>query len=375
MKFTIERNVLAKSLAHMQNIVERRPTVAIMSNVKLALSSDAEGDWLNMSATNSEIELIERLPVKIAEAGDLTASCLKLHDVVRKIPDGVQIECALGGKGQLQLAAGRAKFSLPTLPSADFYNMPEGDLPGKFTIPVAVMKSIIGKTMFAAALDEVKHYFNSIYLFSQQKDGKNWLMAAATDGHRLAATAQELPADAKEIAGIIVPRKTIQELNRLLDDAASEDMAVEVSPTQIRFTMAGVVMNSRLIDATYPEYERVIPPLADKVAEINSDDFHQVVERVAVFAEKSSRIKISFSKDKLVLGASSSDEGSAEEDLEISYDGPNFETYFNYRYLLDIVAQTRGGRIKCSVQDTLSPALFMSDKDEQSRYILMPMLV
>jgi DNA polymerase-3 subunit beta len=374
MKFAVERSVFVKSLAHMQSIVERRPTVTIMGNVKMVALSDDQGDWLAITVTNSEIELTERIPAKVQKAGELTASSVKLYDVVRKIADGVQIEGDfVAARNLLQLKAGRARFNLATLPASDFYTMPAGELPHTFTLPVPTLKSLISKTLFASALDEVKHYLNSIYLHSQKTDKGNMLTAAATDGFRLACTSEPLPEE--DIPGVIVPRKTIAELGKLLDDTANDEVQIELSPNQIRFALTNMVMNSRLIDATYPEYERVIPTDNNKVAEVDADALHAVIDRVAVFSEKSSRIKLSFAQGKLTLTATSSDEGSAEEDLEINYDGENLETYFNYRYLLDIISQTRGGKVKCALLDTLSPALFTNPEDENSKYVLMPMPV
>ncbi|MCL2672947.1 MAG: DNA polymerase III subunit beta [Alphaproteobacteria bacterium] len=374
MKFAIERSVLVKSLAHMQNIVERRPTVSIMGNVKLVGLADSDGEWLEITATNSEVELTEKIPAKVIDPGSLTVSSFKFHEIARKINDGVQIECNQDkSKSTLQVKAGRARFQLSTLPVDDFYSMPVVKAPNKVSLAAADIKYIINTTLFAAAVDGARHSLNGIYLYSAQRSGKNKLIAAGTDGLRLACTQQPLSGDVKEIAGVIIPRKIVGELGKLLEESGATNVDVEISQTQIKFIMPNLVVTSRLIDGTYPDYEKVIPTGNDKTAVMQTAELISVIERVSVFAEKSSRIRLSFSKDKLNVSASSSDEGSAEEDLDVSYAGGSLDIAYNFKYLLDILNQTKDGRVKATFLGPQDPAIFTNPDDERARYILMPL--
>ncbi|MFQ6019088.1 MAG: DNA polymerase III subunit beta, partial [Kiloniellaceae bacterium] len=251
MKLTIERAALLRSLAHVQSVVERRTTIPILSNVLL----ESEEGWLRLTATDMDIAIIDRAEAEVGQAGAVTVPAHTLYDIVRKLPEGSQVE--LDGASEadrLVLCAGRSRFTLQTLPKEDFPVMAEGELSHRFEMPAADLRTLIDRTRFAISTEETRYYLNGIYLHTAENEGVAVLRAVATDGHRLARAEMPLPEGAAGMPGVIVPRKTVGELRKLLEEA-SEPISVALSDTKIRFDCQGAVLTSKLIDGTFPEYE------------------------------------------------------------------------------------------------------------------------
>ncbi len=372
MKLTIERAALLKSLGHIQSVVERRNTIPILSNVKM----DAGGGALNLNATDMDLEIVEGVTVEASEPGAITAPAHTLYEIVRKLPEGTQVELASNGdNGQLTLRSGRSQFTLACLPVEDFPIMDEGDLPNAFNLGAGDLRVLIDRTRFAISTEETRYYLNGIYFHSAQRDGVDVLRAVATDGHRLASVEVPLPDGAKGMPGVIVPRKTVTELRKLIEDS-SDDIAIALSEAKIRFACNGVTLTSKLIDGTFPDYERVIPTSNDKDMEVERKTFADAVDRVsAISTEKSRAVKLSLSKGTLVLSASSPEAGSATEEIEVSYDGDGLEVGFNSRYLLDITQQIEGDKAHFALADAASPTIVREVDNSSALYVLMPMRV
>jgi DNA polymerase-3 subunit beta len=378
MKLTIERGALLKSLGHVQNVVERRNTIPILSNVLLEAGSNA----LGLTATDMDLTIIERVPVSVGTNGAATVPAHTLYDIVRKLPEGAQVE--IGGEGdgsQAVVRAGRSKFSLPTLPREDFPATSGGELPHKFSLGAKELRSLIDRSRFAISTEETRYYLNGIYL--HVSDGKgakgkgegSHLRAVATDGHRLARVEMAAPAGAAGMPGVIVPRKTVNELRKLIDET-EEAIEVSLSDTRIRFAFDSVTLSSKLIDGNFPDYQRVIPTGNDKTMTVDRRMFAEAVDRVSTIAsEKSRAIKISLKKGSMILSASSPEYGSANEELEIGYDGTPIEIGFNARYLLDITGQLQGSEAEFKLADAASPTLLGDASDASALYVLMPMRV
>lgn len=367
-KFIVERNDILMSLAHVQSVVERRQTIPILANVLIDAKPD-NGGTLSLRATDNEIEIADTLMGQVEMAGSFTVSAHKLYDIVKKLAEGVQVEFSLNDNtGQLMVTSGRARFALPTIPPDGFPLMSVEEGSHTFTLTTVELKSLIERTQFAISTEETRYNLNGIFL--HEKEGK--LKAAATDGHRLATAEIALPASASGMNGVIIPRKTIGELTKLISET-EQDIVVSVSPNQIRFSFGNVVLSSRLIDGTYPDYERVIPADNDKFMEVDSNALMTVVDRVAVIAEKSRQINLQMKKGVLVVTAPHSDEGSAEDEIEAGYDGENIEIGFNYRYLLDILGQVKGGTVRFSMLNSTSPVIVQDANDTSALYVLMPM--
>ncbi|VAV86720.1 DNA polymerase III beta subunit [hydrothermal vent metagenome] len=373
MKLTIERSGLLKSLGHIQSVVEKRNTIPILSNVLL----DCEGGQLNMAATDLDLAISETVAAEVAMAGGITAPAHTLYDIVRKLPDGAQIELAYDNDSErLTISAGRSRFTLSCLPREDFPVMSEGDLPHSFEAPAANLKRLIDKTRFAVSTEETRYYLNGIYLHVARDDEDGAVLrGVATDGHRLARFDMAQPEGLEDMPGVIVPRKAVGELRKLVDEYEG-DIKVCLSETKIRFTFADIVLTSKLIDGTFPDYSRVIPEGNDKILEIGSSKFAEAVDRVSTIStEKTRSIKLSMSAGNLRLSVNSPDQGTAKEELEVSYSAEDMEIGFNSRYLLDILSQIEGDLVQVVLADSASPTILRDVSDDGALYVLMPMRV
>ncbi|MCA1941853.1 MAG: DNA polymerase III subunit beta [Caenispirillum bisanense] len=372
MRLTIERSVLLKSLGHVQSVVERRNTIPILSNVRL----DATGDGLKLNATDMDLEIIEAVQAETGQPGATTAPAHTLHDIVRKLPDGSQIELTYdSADSQLSLRSGRSRFSLSCLPVEDFPAMVGGEFSHTFRLSAADLRALIDRTRFAISTEETRFYLNGIYLHAAKSNGVDVLRAVATDGHRLARFEVPLPEGAGGMPGVIVPRKTVGELRKLIEETGME-VSVSLSETKIRFAFDEAVLTSKLIDGTFPDYERVIPTENDKILEVDRKVFADAVDRVsAISTEKSRAIKVALEKGVLTLSASSPEAGSAVEEVEAAYDASPLEIGFNSRYLLDIMAQIEGEAARFDMADAASPTVIREVNDGSAIYVLMPMRV
>ena len=373
MKLTIERAALLRSLSHVQSVVERRNTIPILSNVQMAV---ADGR-LGLTATDMDLAIVEAVDAAVETEGATTAPAHTLYDIVRKLPDGAQVELdAAGDSGRIKLRAGRSRFTLQTLPTGDFPQMTSDGLPHRFVLAASELRTIVDRTRFAISTEETRYYLNGIYLHTAETDGgARALRAVATDGHRLARVEIPLPDGAAGIPGVIVPRKTVSELRKLIDET-EEDVEVGLSDAKIRFAFDGVELTSKLIDGTFPDYDRVIPTDNDKRLDVACNHFAAAVDRVATIStEKSRAVKLSVADNTITLTASSPESGTATEEIEVEYDQDNIEIGFNARYLLDITQQIEGETAQFSMADAASPTVVMDRDDPSALYVLMPMRV
>ena len=371
MKFTIERVALLKALSHVHNVVERRNTIPILSNVKL----EAGRDLLQLTATDMDLDIVENIVADISTEGSITVSAHTLYDIVRKLPDGSQVHLNRSGDGQLDLISGRAQFTLSCLPATEFPILSGEELKISFSLRGLDLRSLIDRTRFAISTEETRYYLNGIFFHKAERVGVDVLRAVSTDGHRLASGEIPLPSGAEAMPGVIIPRKTVIELRKLIDEF-EEEIKVSLSETKIRFLFDNAVVTSKLIDGTFPDYERVIPSGNDKSFEVESRLLSSAVDRVAAISnEKSRAIKLSININKLTLSASSPDHGSAKEEIEIEYNGDGAEIGFNAIYLLDILRQIEGDNVEFSFSDAASPTILREVSDSKSLYVLMPMRV
>ena len=380
MKFTIERANLLKTLSHVQSIVEKRNTIPVLSNVKI----EAMEDGISFKATDMDTEITEIVDAKVTETGATTAPAHMLYDIVRKLSDGSDVEITFPDeKGQLTIASGRSKFALSTIGVEDFPVISGDKLPVNFSMAKEELKDVIDRTKFAVSTEETRYYLNGIYIHAKNEGEAKVLRVVATDGHRLACVESPLPQGAENMSGVIIPRKTIGEARKLLDDTSAENIAISLSENKIRFIMEDVTLTSKLIDGTYPDYERVIPTDNDKVLELGVKDLSQAVDRVSVVAERTRAIKMIANKNHVIITApnhitittSSPDLGSAQEEVEAKYDSDSLEIGYNFRYLLDILNEVKGDSVKISFADGSSPSVIHDTSDTSAIYVLMPMRV
>ncbi|MBO4644395.1 MAG: DNA polymerase III subunit beta, partial [Alphaproteobacteria bacterium] len=352
MKFTIERAALLKSLSHIQNVVERRHTNPLLSNVKIT----AIEDGIVLNATDNELEVSEKTPAKVEQTGSITAPAHKLYEIVRKLPDGAEIEFVLNPENnQLKLTAGRAKFALATMAGEDFPTIADGDMTHHFTLKASDFRDLIDRTAFAVSTEETRFYLNGIFLHEATSKEEKILRAVATDGHRLACAEAVFPQGAEGMPGIIIPRKAIGELSKLLAEEEGGDVQIDLSVYKIRFTFGDLVLTSLLIEGTYPDYERVIPTENDKIMEVDAQALTAVVDRVSSLSEKSRAVRLTLSENLVKVSAANAEEGSAEDELEVKYVADPIDVGFNYVYLEDVLKQIKGGLVQIAVSDSASP--------------------
>src|SRR6516162_9313399 len=296
MKVTVERAALLKSLGHVHRVVERRNTIPILANVLIK----GEKSKLTFKATDLDVEVTETVAAEVSPGGVTTVPAQMFYEIVRKLPEGTQIVLeASGDRAILTIRAGRSRFTLQTLPESDFPDLAAGDMTHSFKLAAADLKRLIEKTQFAISTEETRYYLNGIYLHTAGTAKAPTLRAVATDGHRLAQFELALPAGAAGMPGVIVPRKTVGEVQRLIEDSDAE-VAVELSQTKVRFTLGSVVLTSKLIDGTFPDYSRVIPAGNDKRLEVDKREFEQAVDRVSTVASERGRaVKLALSPGKL----------------------------------------------------------------------------
>jgi DNA polymerase III subunit beta len=371
MKVTVERAELLKSLGHVHRVVERRNTIPILANV---LVKAAQGK-LSLKATDLDLEVTDSISTEVGLAGGTTAPAHLFYDIVRKLPDGSQIVMeSLNDRETLSLRAGRSRFTLQTLSETEFPDLAAGELTHSFKLPAQELKRLIDKTQFAISMEETRYYLNGIYLHTGETKSPT-LRAVATDGHRLAQVDLPLPAGAEGMPGVIVPRKTVNEVQRLIETSDGE-VLIELSASKIRVAMGDVVITSKLIDGTFPDYGRVIPVNNDKELTVDKKDFEAAVDRVStVSSERGRAVKLSLSSGRLLLSVTNPDSGSATEELEVEYNSGPLDIGFNSRYLLDIASQIDSDVAVIKLADPGSPTL-IRDKDSQGAlYVLMPMRV
>jgi len=376
MKFTVDRAVLLKALAHAQSVVERRNTIPILANVLLDAAKDGT---LRLTATDMEIAIVEEVPgVTVVRAGRTTAPAATLYEIARKLPEGARVEFDHGGgDAPLALRSGRFATSLMALPVEDFPSMTEGRLPHAFHLAAGTLRDLIDRTRFAISTEETRYYLNGIYLHATQSDGADVLRAVATDGHRLARVEEPLPEGAKGMPGVIVPRKTVNEIRKLAEEAQGE-IEIRLSDTKIRFAFGTIALTSKLIDGTFPEYERVIPRGNDKVLEVDKTAFADAVGRVAAISTERSRpVKLSLDRNHLVLSAASPEQGQAQEELDgevVRYEAGPLEIGFQARYLNDITDQI-ADKVVFRFADGSAPTIVTDAAKPEALYVLMPMRV
>ena len=372
MKSVIDRTSLLRPLGHVQSVVERRNTIPILSNVLL----DASDGRLSLTATDMDMDIIESVDCNVLQEGIVTVPAHTLYDIIRKLPDGCDVSLESNAEGShLSVQAGRSNFTLPLLPADEFPTMSGDQLPCSFNLSASDARILIDRTRFAISNEETRYYLNGIYIHSAESNNVPILRAVATDGHRLARVEVPLPDGAAQMPSVIIPRKAVVEMRKLIEDSEG-DILVSLSESKLRFEKGDTVLTTKLIDGTFPDYERVIPKGNDKLMEVNCRDLAEVVDRVATIStEKSRSVKLQLNEGILILSATSPENGTAREEVEVKYSSEAIEIGFNSRYLLDIANQIEGQVIEFSLADPGSPTIVRDQDDHTSLYVLMPMRV
>jgi len=371
MKLSIDRAALLRSLSHVQSAVERRNTIPILSNVLMK----AEDGVLSLATTDMDLEINEAVAAKVSTPGATTTPASTLFDIVKKLPEDSEVQMELDASGnQMSVKAGRSNFRLACLPVGDFPEIGQGDLPTSFSIPANELRALIDRTKFAMSTEETRYYLNGIYVHAAENEGVKVLRAVATDGHRLARFEMPLPEGAEDMPGVIIPRKAVAELRKLVDEAG-DSITISLSENKMRFNFDHIVLTTKLIDGTFPDYERVIPKGNDKIVEVSPKIFTSAIDRVSTISDGKSRaVKIALNGKTMTLSANSPEAGSATEDIEVN-GNDNMEIGFNAKYLLDITSQIEGDGCRLTLADAASPTIIQDTGDASALYVLMPLRV
>ena len=375
MEITANSSDLLKALNHIHGIVEVRHTLPILSNIVLS----AENNELSLSSTNLDIFCSDKIDAEIVNSGEISVPAITFFEIVKRLPSGSDVILSMGDEDtELILKCGRSKFNLSTLRTEDFPILSDKDLSTNFVISADELSRMIDKTKFAISNEETRYYLNGIFFHKAESNSIKFLRAVATDGHRLAQYDIPLPQGAEEITGIIIPKKTVFELRKVLDDADG-DVSVSLNENKIKFSFNNLKIISKVIDGTFPDYTKVIPQNNDKKFKTNNSELKNAIDRVSAVAineeTKSKAIKLTIENNKLNLSVESQSKGSAKEEIDISYSNEKVDIGFNSRYLLDICNEVDGDEIDVNLLDSISPAIILDKTDENLFFVLMPMRI
>ncbi len=375
MEFKINSTDLLKALSHIHGIVEVRHTLPILSNIIL----EAKDDKLILSSTNLDIYCSDKIKAEVLKSGEISVSAVTFFEIIKRLPSGSEVLMMMEeGENEIRLTCGRSKFNLSTLKTDDFPIISDSDLSTNFVLSADELIRIIDKTKFAVSNEETRYYLNGIFLHKAERNSIQFLRAVATDGHRLAQYDIPLPQGAEDITGIIIPKKTIYELRKVLDDA-NGDVSVSLNENKIKFSFNDLKVVSKVIDGTFPDYTKVIPQKNDKNFETNNSDLKSAIDRVSAVAaneeSKSKAIKFCIENNSLSLSVESQSKGSANEMIDVNYSGDKVDIGFNSKYIIDICNEVDGDEISISLSDSISPAIILDKTDENLFFVLMPMRI
>jgi len=366
-KFAIERSVLLKAMLLADSVVEARTTIPVLSNVMLK----AHGNRLRLTSTDLDIAIEQAVPATVETGGGITVNSATLAGIVRKLPDGAAISCELADN-RLVVKAGRSRFALQTLPCEDFPDFAAGNDGTGFVMPAKAFHRLMSGPLFSASTEEIRYYLNGVYLHHRPAHGD--LAACATNGHHLGLYWDDLPAGADAIPGVIVPRKTCALLAKHLD-GVDGDAAIRVSASRVVVKWGEISIASKLIDGTFPDYERVIPRGNQLVAEISTSVIRAAVDRVtAVTGDKTRAVKLVLTANAISLVVDNPD-GAASDEIDVVYAGPEVFIGFNAKYLTSTVAALEDGNVRMALANAGSPAVFTPANGGKCLAVIMPMRV
>lgn len=367
MKFIIDSTKILKALENMQGIVTKKHASDILSNVCLS----TENGKLTINATDSDMDLVEVLDAETVNSGATTASGSLLYETARRLPANTPIEFSYDND-QLEIKCGKFKGKLSCLPAEDFPVIRSNDFNSSFNIEVSHLKHLITKTRFAISLDETRYFLNGIYLHTITNEGKNFLRSVSTDGHRLALCEVEV-ADANINQGVIIPKKTVDELIKLLNNVEDKEVKISVSATRISFKFNNITLTSQVIDGNFPEYNKVIPTENLAEVETNKDDLLNYVELISAYSDTNLKaIKLEITKDKMVLSANKNN-AAGEHILDITTNADNLSICFNARYIHDVCKHIDTENVIMKISDSGSPAIIKKTGGNDELYVVMPM--
>ena len=372
MQFQIKRDKLLKSLTIAHNIIERKNTIPILSNVLLEIKNNK----LNIIATDLDIIFHDEITndLKIDQEGSTTTSATVLYDLLRKLPSNLDVTFDLQSENKLKISAKNSKFNLLCLPTDNFPNFADDFKSSPIKLDGKKFLSLLNKTKISMSNDDTRHYLNGIFIHTTASNKGTYLTGVATDTHRLSSSSMEID-NIENFKPFILPKKMVFQLSNLLQES-SENISLTVSDTKIQFKIGTCKIVSKVIDGKFPDYTKVVPKNNKKILNINAKDFIQSVERViTVSIDRKEGVKITLDKGNIQLFVNSSSSGEGKETLPVNYNDENLTISFNSRYLLDIASEIEDEKIEMNLNDSVSPVLIQDNSDKNSYYVIMPMKI
>ncbi len=361
------RDEILRPLQTVSGIVERRQTLPILANILVR----KQGNDISFLSTDTEIQIITHAPIGTNEEdAATTVAARKLQDILRTLPEGSDIALSLNEK-KLVVSAGRSRFSLQTLPAEDFPTVNEpAEFEASVTLSQKALKNLFNMVHFAMAQQDIRYYLNGLLL---QIDGQN-MNAVATDGHRLACYTLEID-QVSEKRDVIIPRKTVLELLRLLEEN-DDPIRIDFAQTQIRFVFGSVEFISKLVEGKFPDYTRVIPKDYKNHFTISRDTLLRALQRAAIMTtDKYKGIRCILSADSLKINSTNADQEEALEELEIAFSGDDIDIGFNVTYLIDVLSNLKNDNIQIELADSSSSVLMTIPDNDNFKYVVMPMRI
>ncbi|MFA7437878.1 DNA polymerase III subunit beta [Castellaniella sp.] len=363
------RDTVLKPLTTVVGIVERRNTLPILANVLIRKQAEA----VEFIANDLEVQITTRSAFGVGDGAQATTvAARKLLDILRALPDASQVKMSLDDN-RLTVQAGRSRFALQTMDAADYPLVNQaGQWDASFSMSQKALRELFNQVHFAMAQQDIRHYLNGLLLVLEP--GK--VRAVATDGHRLAHAGTALDGQTATL-DVIIPRKTVHEMQRLLSDDEQSSIQVDVSTSQIRFRFDHIEVISKLIEGKYPDYRRVIPDGYDCHFEVSRETLQAALQRAAILTtDKLRGVRIQLGEHLMRLSASNAENEEAREDIEIDYPHAPLDVAFNVTYLLDVLASLKADTIRWSIQpNTSSSVLITLTGDDEFRYVVMPMRI
>ena len=371
MKFIVSKPVIFKTLSHLQSIVNKKNTLPILSNILI----EAEQNSLTLSSTDMDISIKETINCNVQEVGSTTLNAQIMFEIIKKLPDSSEVEFISNDGKILTVRTNVSKFSLSCLPKDEFPIIETKSNGSRIKVNSQIIFKLINKTKFAISNEETRYFLNGLYFNLSLIDKSSTLTFVGTDGHRLATSSSKIPQIKNEIPGVIIPKKTINELSKLLSENSNE-LEIDISTNKIIFYIDNLILISNLIDGNFPDYKRVIPKNNNHHLKVNRNNLLSAVDRVSTIAnEKLPSIKFKLFENLINLSTINNENSTATEDIEVEYEGDKIEIGFNSKYIMDILDNIGGEEIKISFSDSSSPIIAQELSGSDTIYVLMPMRV
>lgn len=366
MHFFVDKKSFYESLNHFQSIVEKRNTIPILANIKIS----AKDNNVEITATDLSIQLSEKINAKISEDGELTLPSQILFDIIKKIPDRNSIEIKSNkDTGKVFILFGKSKFSLSSLPANDFPEIDSENLAIKMMLSSDDLKYLLDECKFSMGSDESRQYLNGIYFHKEDKK----VITVATDGHRLSKCEIYIDESIPDFDGIIIPKKTVNEISKLLEDK-EDSINIELSKTKIKFDFGNLNLISKLVNSNFPDYVSVIPKANNLEMQCDSNCFYETIDRVSTISnEKFRTVKLEISENTCTVSSFGEENSIGTEQISVRYEGTKININFNARYIMDVLSILKNQDLSISFAEDTAPTIIRSKSKPNSLYLIMQM--